>query len=54
MEIGLGREEGERRVVVLGSDLILSELLHKFRARYHILHKNLIAQHNTTKHNPNF
>lgn len=36
MEIGLGREESESRVLVLGSDLVISELLHKFRPSYHL------------------
>ncbi|KAK4260000.1 hypothetical protein QN277_003176 [Acacia crassicarpa] len=33
--MGFGREDCESRVLVLGSDLVISELLDKFRSGYH-------------------
>jgi hypothetical protein len=34
--MGFWREESERRVFVLRSDLVISELLNKFRTGYHL------------------
>lgn len=35
IDMGFWREDCESRVLVLGSDLVISELLDKFRAGYH-------------------
>jgi len=35
-DVRFGREESERRIFMLRSDLVISELFNKFRTGYHL------------------